>query len=153
MPNSTIPGAGGQAIEGHPLTSAEIEMFEMFEREGWDHDKRREHIVERLRGPAMRTFSNIADRWGLSEQDRLQVLGISNEEEFTHEVLERVSHVLSIYRGIHTLLGVSERADRWMRAANTEPLFSGRCPVDLILEGEFVAVRRYLDAQIHPSFT
>jgi len=128
-------------------------MFEMFEREGWDHDKRRAHIVERLGGPAMRTFSNIADKWGLSEQERLQVLGISNEQEPTQETLERVSHVLSIYRGIHTLMGVSERADRWMLSANTAPLFSGRRPVDLVIKGEFVAIRRYLDAQIHPSFT
>jgi hypothetical protein len=34
-----------QAIEGNPLTAAEIDMFEMFEREGWNHDRRRAHIV------------------------------------------------------------------------------------------------------------
>jgi hypothetical protein len=33
-----------QAIEGNPLTADEIAMFEMFEREGWSHERRRAHI-------------------------------------------------------------------------------------------------------------
>jgi hypothetical protein len=34
-----------QAIEGNSLTAAEIAMFEMFEREGWSHERRRAHIL------------------------------------------------------------------------------------------------------------
>jgi hypothetical protein len=34
-----------QAIEGNPLTGDEIAMFEMFEREGWSHERRRAHIL------------------------------------------------------------------------------------------------------------
>jgi hypothetical protein len=34
-----------QAIEGNPLTADEIAMFEMFEREGWSHERRRAHIA------------------------------------------------------------------------------------------------------------
>ena len=30
-----------QVIEGNPLDEDDIEMFEMFEREGWDHERRR----------------------------------------------------------------------------------------------------------------
>jgi len=33
-----------QAIEGNPLTSDDIEMFEMFEREAWSHERRRAYI-------------------------------------------------------------------------------------------------------------
>ena len=40
-----IPGVGRQAIEGNPLTRDEIEMFEMFEREGWSPERRRAHII------------------------------------------------------------------------------------------------------------
>jgi hypothetical protein len=40
-----------QAIEGNPLTAAEIEMFEMFEREGWSHERRRAHIVAQFKRP------------------------------------------------------------------------------------------------------
>jgi hypothetical protein len=34
-----------QAIERNPLTADEITMFEMFEREGWSHERRRAHIL------------------------------------------------------------------------------------------------------------
>jgi len=34
-----------QAIECNPLTADEIAMFEMFEREGWSHERRRAHIL------------------------------------------------------------------------------------------------------------
>lgn len=33
-----------QAIEGNPLDAEDIAMFEMFEREGWSHGRRRAHI-------------------------------------------------------------------------------------------------------------
>ena len=38
-----------QAIEGNPLTAEEIAMFEMFEREGWSSERRRAHILRRIR--------------------------------------------------------------------------------------------------------
>ena len=39
-----------QVIEGNPLDEEDIAMFEMFEREGWDHERRRAYILERARG-------------------------------------------------------------------------------------------------------
>lgn len=42
---STLPGVGRQGIEGNPLTSDEIAMFEKFEKEGWSSDRRRSHIL------------------------------------------------------------------------------------------------------------
>ena len=33
-----------QMLEGNPLTEAELAMFEMFEREGWSHERRRAYI-------------------------------------------------------------------------------------------------------------
>ena len=37
-----------QEIEGNPLDAEQIEMFEMFERERWSHEKRLEHILGRV---------------------------------------------------------------------------------------------------------
>jgi hypothetical protein len=37
-----------QAIEGNPLTAEEIAMFEMFEREGWSHERRRAYILAKF---------------------------------------------------------------------------------------------------------
>ena len=38
-----------QEIESNPLSDDQIEMFEMFEREGWSHDRRLSYILERAR--------------------------------------------------------------------------------------------------------
>jgi len=34
-----------QEIEGNPLSSDDIAMFEMFEREAWSHDRRLAYIL------------------------------------------------------------------------------------------------------------
>lgn len=34
-----------QAIEGNPLSEEDVSMFEMFEREGWSHERRLAHIL------------------------------------------------------------------------------------------------------------
>jgi hypothetical protein len=38
-----------QEIEGNPLDGEDIAMFEMFEREGWDHERRRAYILAQAR--------------------------------------------------------------------------------------------------------
>ena len=38
-----------QELEGNPLTAEEVAMFEMFEREGWSHERCRSYILERVR--------------------------------------------------------------------------------------------------------
>ncbi|HXT05751.1 MAG TPA: hypothetical protein VN715_02300 [Roseiarcus sp.] len=38
-----------QALEGNPLTADEIAMFEMFEREGWPHERRRAYILAQFK--------------------------------------------------------------------------------------------------------
>ncbi|MDP3855152.1 hypothetical protein [Phenylobacterium sp.] len=40
-----LAAANLQAIEGNPLTADDVEMFEMFERERWSHDRRRAYIL------------------------------------------------------------------------------------------------------------
>lgn len=34
-----------QEVEGNPLSAEDILMFEMFEREGWSHERRRAYIL------------------------------------------------------------------------------------------------------------
>jgi len=42
-----------QAIEGNPLTDDEKRMFEMFDREGWSGDQRREYIRATIKKPVI----------------------------------------------------------------------------------------------------
>jgi hypothetical protein len=41
-----------QEIEGNPFDAEDIAMFEMFEREGWDHERRRAYILAQARRAA-----------------------------------------------------------------------------------------------------
>lgn len=41
-----------QLIEGNPLDAEDVAMFEMFEREGWDHERRRKYILAQARAAA-----------------------------------------------------------------------------------------------------
>lgn len=41
-----------QEIEGNPLDAEDIALFEMFERERWSHERRREHLLALARADA-----------------------------------------------------------------------------------------------------
>lgn len=41
-----------QEIEGNPLSADQIAMFEMFEREGWSHERRLAFLLERAKADA-----------------------------------------------------------------------------------------------------
>jgi hypothetical protein len=45
------------ALEGNPLDAADIAMFEMFEREGWSHERRRAYILAKSKNPTTKTAS------------------------------------------------------------------------------------------------
>lgn len=42
-----------QEIEGNPLDAEDIAMFEMFEREGWSHERRRAFIIAQAKAGAV----------------------------------------------------------------------------------------------------
>ncbi|MEO7039904.1 MAG: antitoxin Xre-like helix-turn-helix domain-containing protein [Candidatus Elarobacter sp.] len=113
----------------------------------------------RLAGPAIRTFENIADRWELRPAERRRLLGDMppttyarirkrpDAAELSSDTLERISHVLGIYKALHVLFPSAQYADRWIAEPNTA--FGGTPAKQKMLEGftQLVDVRRYLDAQ------
>jgi hypothetical protein len=42
-----------QVIEGNPLDAEDIAMFEMFEREGWSHERCRAYILAQAKASAV----------------------------------------------------------------------------------------------------
>jgi hypothetical protein len=115
----------------------------------------------RLSGPALRTFFNIADRWGLTVLDQMTLLGVttrstffgwkkSQEAALPKDTLERISYILGIYKALQILLPNEDAADAWVKKPNDAPLFSGRSALDRMLSGQVAdlyVVRQYLDAQ------
>jgi hypothetical protein len=62
------------------------------------------------------------------------------------DIAEILSHMFSIYNGLHRLYGDNDFADQWIRLQN--PAFAGARPIDLLLTGRFedlIRVRWYID--------
>src|SRR5690348_7984556 len=114
-----------------------------------------------LGGPGLRAFANIAEAWGLTVAEQLQLLGIASRSTFfkwrretsprvPRDTLERLSYLLGIYKSLQILLPDPKAADEWIRRPNAEPLFGGRSALERMLSGnvaDLYLVRQYLDSQ------
>jgi len=114
-----------------------------------------------LGGPGLRAFANIAEAWGLTVVEQLQLLGIASRSTFfkwrretsprlPRDTLERLSYLLGIYKSLQILLPDPKAADEWVRKPNAAPLFGGKSALERMLSGQVAdlyVVREYLDAE------
>lgn len=113
---------------------------------------------------ALRTFFNIAQRWSLSADQAMTLLGFDERTRstffkwkrepesarLTREKLERLSYIFGIYKDLQILLPKPESADQWIHRPNSATPFGGRSALDRMLSGnvaDLYVVRQYLDAQ------
>lgn len=114
--------------------------------------------AESARIPAeLETFFAIADRWRLSTDEQINLLGSPGRSTFFKwkkdggtlpvDTRERLSHILGIWKSLRILFTQDERGEAWVRAKNR--YFDGASALDVMLEGMsgVIRVRRYLDAQ------
>lgn len=111
--------------------------------------------------PALSAFFAISRKWGLNSEQERRLLGLPGRSAFSrwkrqqsgrvsHDVIERISYVLGIYKALHILFADDAQADGWVRRANAAPLFCGQTALDRMLAGQVAdlyLVRRYLDSQ------
>jgi len=109
----------------------------------------------------LRTFFRIAELWELTVDEQITLLGSPARSTYfkwkkegatslPHDVLERISYVLGIYKDLQLLLPDEEAADTWVRRPNDASLFGGRSALGRMLSGnvsDLYEVRRYLDAE------
>lgn len=114
-----------------------------------------------LAGPALRAFFRIAKAWDLNTDQERALLGNPGRSTFfrwkrdqagalPHDVLERISYLLGIYKALHILFPDGAQADGWVRRPNSAPLFGGTSALARMLGGQVAdlfVVREYLDAQ------
>jgi hypothetical protein len=110
---------------------------------------------------ALRGFFGIADKWGLNTDQQIKLLGSPARSTFfkwkkdggvlTQDTLERISHVLSIYRCLKLLLPDDALAHEWVNRKNDAAPFRGETALDFMLATgsiiDLYKVRAYLDAQ------
>jgi len=130
-----------------------------FETQAWV-DLRDPSEQARLTPAAVRGVARLAEAWGLSVTDVCSLLGEvspSTWHAWAHrppkslgvDRLTRASYLLGIYAALHVLYG-DELADQWVRLPNTNALFNGSTPLDVMLRGGIPAmerVRALLDAR------
>jgi hypothetical protein len=99
----------------------------------------------------------VADRWGLDKCARCTLLAASARSikrweanppsvKLGRDRLERISYVLGIFTGLHTLFGEASLADEWILRSNLD--FGGASPLDRMLGGnvaDLAFVRMYVD--------
>lgn len=106
----------------------------------------------------LEAFFRMAERWRLSTEDQIKLLGSPARSTFfkwkkeggviPQDTTERLSHLLGIWKSLRILFTIDERGDEWIRAPNE--YFNGASALDVMLGGKVVdlyAVRQYLDAQ------
>lgn len=117
----------------------------------------------RLSPPALRTFLAIADLWGLTEEQRLSMLGYPSRSTYHNwckqarahgsftldvDVLTRISAVFGIHQALGILFPTEPLGIDWLRTPHQAIVFGGRPPLDLITSGSqdgLLTVRRFLD--------
>lgn len=124
-------------------------------------DLRRGAERTRLTAPAVRSMQRLARAWALTV-DQVCVLlgdvpastwhGWANKppRDLGVDRLTRVSYLLGIYTALHVLYPKSPLADEWVARPNTNLLFGGRRPLDVLLDGGIPAMdrtRALLDAR------
>ena len=105
----------------------------------------------------LETFFAMADRWKLSTDEQIVLLGSPGRSTFFKwkkdggglpaDTRERLSHMLGIWKSLRILFTQDDRGEAWVRAKNR--YFDGASALDVMLEGMsgVIRVRRYLDAQ------
>jgi hypothetical protein len=124
-------------------------------------DRHSPQVRKRLSAPAVRTFFNVADTWGLTVKEQLALLGFPAPSTYhkykagqvgtlSYDTLTRVSLVLGIYKALHILYPSDALADSWIRLPNANDLFGGRPAIHLMMNGGIdglFQVRRLLDGR------
>lgn len=108
----------------------------------------------------LRAFFAIAERWALSPDEAMALLGHPSKSTFynwkngdigqvahSFDLASRLSYLLGIFKALEILYSRPEMADAWVRRPNQA--FGGRSALDHMRAGQMVdlaAVRTYLDS-------
>ena len=112
---------------------------------------------------ALKAFFSIGRRWDLDEDDEAAILGQPDraalrawkdgrvEPEPGEETIQRISHILAIFRAIGTLIPDRDIAAAWVKQPNAAATFDDRTALDLMADGDLEnlkMVRQYLEAEL-----
>jgi len=110
---------------------------------------------------ALKGFFNICKAWSVDDEQSIVLLGnpevtlyndwkeLPATAQLNHEVIERISYILGIYKGLQILLSNPNAADTWVKKPNSEVIFGGQSALEKMLQGrieDLATVRQYVDS-------
>jgi len=106
----------------------------------------------RLSPSALKGFFNIVQRWQLKDDEARELLGSVSSSTYCEikknptntldvDRITRVSYLIGIDKALHGLYG-DPLADQWVKMPNTNMLFSGHSPLELMTQGGIVAMQQ-----------
>jgi uncharacterized protein (DUF2384 family) len=115
---------------------------------------------KRLSPAAIEAFLRIMEVWEIKNEEAMALLGgMSNGKyhdikknrrgNLTQDELTRVSYLIGIFKALNILFS-KKLANQWIRRPNTNPMFKGASPLDIILRTGMPAmmeIRRLLDSR------
>jgi hypothetical protein len=120
-----------------------------------DHDAR-----ERITPAAIDGIVRLAEIWRLTSAEVCALLGHVSERTWfrmkkgewagalSQDTLTRISAAVGIFKGLRLLFS-EPLSDEWVRLPNKGPLYGGRRPLDVMIEGgipKMLTVRQQIDA-------
>ncbi len=109
---------------------------------------------------ALKGFFHIMEKWSLDSQQAIVLLGGISKKTFYRykklpeitlrsETLLRISYIMGIYKGLHTIFAEEDRANQWIKRPSDGAPFRGKSALDRMMQGQMsdlAAVRQYIDA-------
>lgn len=114
----------------------------------------------RLTPAAVTGIVRLTDIWRLTSAEICTLIGDVSERTWfrmkkgewdgalSQDSLTRISALIGIFKGLRLLFS-EKLADEWVRLPNKGPLYGGRRPLDLMIEGgipKLLQVRQHIDA-------
>ena len=104
-------------------------------------------------------FLPLAEAWGLTTDEQMRLLGSPPRSTFfkwkkdggslPRDTVERISHLLAIWKALEILFAEKERSLGWIRRPNA--YFGDASALEVMVESgnfsDILSVRSYLDAQ------
>ncbi|TIL14107.1 antitoxin Xre/MbcA/ParS toxin-binding domain-containing protein [Stenotrophomonas maltophilia] len=124
-------------------------------------NKQFDKMNPKLAQQALRIFTEIANAWSLTDKEQCAILdgdvgsvygegALDTTTVRLPETLERVGHLVGMYRALHIIFSSKEQADSWIRRPNEALLFGGAPALGLLCSGrasDLALVRQYLESQ------
>jgi len=116
-------------------------------------------VTEEEARAMLRTVLNLLDKWGLSKEEKLVLLGGPSDRTFQrwraneigplpNDAVYRLGDLLGIHKALRYMFTDVARAYVWVKRPNE--VFGGRSALDVMLQGapsDISRIRAYLDAE------